>query len=145
MNKLKHIIRALAFEAVVIAASVGLAAFVVSAHAQVSPDSGISQVTIDAASAAAVPFIVSFAEKYPWLVTALAVIATLRLIFKPVMSGIEAIVKATPSTTDDEFVAKAEASRAFKIFAWGLDYLGSIKVGPQFTAKPGETAPPPQA
>ncbi len=115
-----------------------LALFVLPVHAQTAADtsSGISQVAIDTAAAAAVPFIVSFAQTHPWLVTFLAIVATLRIVFKPIVSVVELIVKSTPSTADDAFVAKAEASTAFKIFAWGLDYLGSIKVGPQFTAAP---------
>jgi predicted neutral ceramidase superfamily lipid hydrolase len=95
---------------------------------------------VSVASAAATPFIVSFAQEHPWLVTLLAAIATLRLVFKPIISVAEAYVRSTPSTADDAWLNRAQHSKAFKIAAWLLDYLGSIKVGPQFTAKPGEAA-----
>lgn len=102
---------------------------------------------LDTAGVIAQPFIVGLAAKYPWLVSLLAVVATLRLVFKPIMSAVEAYVKSTPSATDDEWVAKAQHSPAFRAFAWVLDYLGSVKVGPQFTAKPKAepTTPPPAA
>lgn len=75
-----------------------------------------------------------------WLVALGSVVGILRLVFKPLMSAIEAIVKATPSKADDEFVAKAQHSPAYKAFTWFLDLFGSVKIGPQFTAKP--SAPP---
>jgi hypothetical protein len=88
-------------------------------------------VALDAAGAVAQPFIVSLAQSHPWLLTALAVIASLRLVFKPLMSAAHVFVQSTPSTSDDELLAKVEHSRSYKIAAWLLDYLGSIKVGPQ--------------
>lgn len=93
--------------------------------------SSLNSAAVETAAAVAQPFIVGFAQKHPWLLTVLAAIATLRLVFKPIMSAVEAYVKSTPSTGDDEFVARARHSPAFKAFAWLLDYLGSIKVGPQ--------------
>jgi hypothetical protein len=81
-------------------------------------------------------FITSLASKYPWVVTIASVIGVLRLCFKPIMTGIEAWVKSTPSTADDEIFEKVEHSPAFSIFAWCLDFVGSVKIGPRFTAKP---------
>lgn len=109
-------------------------AFALAAHAQT--DSANVNAAIETAGAVGQPFIVSFAQSHPWLLTVLAAIATLRLVFKPIVTALEAYVKGTPQVTDDEWFAKVEHSRAFKVFAWLLDYLGSIKVGPQFTAKP---------
>ena len=107
----------------------------------------VANAALDTAAVVAQPFIVGLAAKYPWLVSLLAVVATLRLVFKPIMSAVEAYVKSTPGTGDDEWVAKAQHSPAFRVFAWLLDYLGSVKVGPQFTAKPSAapTTPPPAA
>lgn len=103
------------------------------AHAQTAaPDaSAISSVALDTAATVAEPFIVTMAQKYTWLVTLLAIVGTLRLVFKPLVSAAHVFVQSTPSTSDDEALAKVEASRAFKVFAWLLNYLGSIKVGPQ--------------
>jgi hypothetical protein len=110
--------------------------FAPSVHAQAAPDqsTAVANAALDTAGVFAQPFIVSFAQSHPWLLSLLAVVATLRLVFKPIVSAVEAYVKSTPSTADDAVVANVEHSPIFKVFAWLLDYLGSIKVGPQFTA-----------
>lgn len=96
----------------------------------------VANAAIETAAAVAQPFIVQLALKHPWLVTLLALIATLRLVFKPLVSAFEAHVRSTPQSTDDEAFDRVTHSRAFRVGAWFLDYFGSIKVGPQFTAKP---------
>ncbi len=115
-----------------------------AAHAQPAADQSAAVVNaaLDTAAVVAQPFIVGLAAKHPWLVSLLAVVATLRLVFKPIMSAVEAYVKSTPSATDDEWVAKAQHSPAFRAFAWVLDYLGSIKVGPRLPERPPATPPP---
>lgn len=106
-------------------------------HAQDSaPAAATTNAVLETAGAVAQPFIVSFAQEYPWLLTTLALIATLRLVFKPIVSALEAWVRSTPSTEDDATFERVTHARWFKVAAWLLDYLGSIKVGPQFTAKP---------
>lgn len=70
------------------------------------------------------------AAKYPFVVTALLVVAGLRIVFKPLFSIWHAIVARTPSPKDDEFLAKVESSKALKWFLWVLDYVASIKVVP---------------
>ncbi|MBI5770898.1 MAG: hypothetical protein HZA93_24180 [Verrucomicrobia bacterium] len=113
------------------AASLTLAAL---ASAQtVAPDVGhaAAQATLDTAAAVATPFIVTFAQNHPWLVSVLVVIASLRVVFKPIVSVAEAYVRSTPTPDDDAMLEKVEHSRAFKIVAWLIDYLGSIKIGPQ--------------
>ncbi|MBI5770818.1 MAG: hypothetical protein HZA93_23780 [Verrucomicrobia bacterium] len=75
---------------------------------------------------------------HPWVSAALLTMGALRAFFKPLMTGVENYVKSTPYTGDDAFLEKVEHSRVFKAFAWALDFFGSIKLGPQFTAKPGE-------
>ncbi|MBI5689266.1 MAG: hypothetical protein HZC55_04155 [Verrucomicrobia bacterium] len=110
-----------------------------AAHAQAVP-ADIPAVVAPAPAAAEggaiASFITGLAGSHPWFVTLAAVMGALRLVFKPIVSAIEAYVRSTPTTADDEFVEKVEHSAAFKAFAWGLDFFGSIKLGPQFTAKP---------
>lgn len=108
-------------------------------HAQPAQEAAtsIGSAYVDTSDALVQPFIVSLAASYPWLVTLLTVIAALRLVFKPLMSALHAYVQSTASPTDDELLARVEHSRAYKVAAWLLDYLGSIKVGPQ---KPQPTA-----
>lgn len=91
---------------------------------------------LDTAGAVAQPLIVDLAQQHPWLISALAVIASLRLVFKPIMSALALYVRSTPSTADDALLDRVEHSRAYRIAAWLLDYLGSIKVGPQRSAPP---------
>lgn len=134
MNKTARIILALA--AIFSVALLVILSSVQARAAEVDQSSAVLNATIDTAAAVAQPFIVTFVQKYPWLITVLAAMGTLRLVFKPLVSAVEMYVKSTPGSGDDEWVAKAQHSAAFKAFAWLLDYLGSIKVGPQFTAKP---------
>ena len=103
--------------------------FVLTAHAQPADPVAVSVLSTEAAQ----PFIVALAVKFPWLVSLFAVIATARLVFKPIMTAVEAYVKATPCTGDDVLLDRVEHSTAYRVFAWLLDYLGSIKVGPQRT------------
>lgn len=66
--------------------------------------------------------------KHPALMTVVAVVGTFRLVFKPLVAGIKAVVAASPSKADDAVVEKVEASKAFKTMAWLADYLLSIKL-----------------
>jgi hypothetical protein len=106
------------------------------AFAQVAAPDAAPLIQADTAAAIATPFIVALALKAPWVITILAVMGGLRFFFKPILSLVEAYVKSTPQTTDDEYFDKVEHSRAFKIVAWALDFFASVKVGPQFTATP---------
>lgn len=120
-------------------AAIWLSIPVAQAAEQSGSGAALGVAALDTAGAVAQPFIVGFAERHPWLVTALAVIATLRLVFKPLMSAAHVFVRSTPGTADDAMLDRVEHSTAFRIFAWLLDYLGSIKVGPQ---KPDTPRPP---
>lgn len=137
-------LRSIALLAALFSVALALVFACVPAHAQTAPaadqSAAFGAAALDTAGAVAQPFIVSFAQSHPWLLTVLAAIATMRLVFKPLMSAAHVFVKSTPSTSDDALLDKVEHSRAFKVAAWLLDYLGSIKVGPQ---KP-QPAPAPQ-
>jgi hypothetical protein len=94
----------------------------------------------DTAATVAAPFIVSFATNHSWVLTILSVVGIMRVIFKPLISFLEAAVKATPTSADDAFLAKCEGSVAYRWFAWGLDWLGSIKHPGSPTTNPALTA-----
>ncbi|MBI5768747.1 MAG: hypothetical protein HZA93_13195 [Verrucomicrobia bacterium] len=146
MNKTIHPIRFVA-AVIAIAFVVMLALFVVqSAHAQAAPADSTAAIApapapADSSAGVIASFITGLAGSHPWIVTLATIIGALRLVFKPIVSGVEAYVKSTPSSTDDELVEKVEHSAAFKSFAWCLDFFGSIKIGPQFTAKPKGESP----
>ena len=136
MNKSKLLASLLVvFAAHFLALIVLLAVSAPVAHAQATtPD--LSAAAPAAGSDAIASFIGAFAGSHPWLVTLASIVGALRLVFKPIVTGVEAYVRSTPSTADDQFIDKVEHSSAFKAVAWCLDYFGSIKLGPQFTAKP---------
>jgi hypothetical protein len=125
--------------AALVCAFVLISAFAVPLLAQdtsSSPAATSALVQPETAAAIAQPFIVSLAAQFPWVFTVLAVVGGLRFFFKPVVSLIEAYVRSTPQKSDDEFFDQVNHSTAFKIFAWLLDFVASVKVGPQFTAQP---------
>jgi len=78
--------------------------------------------------AALISFLLGLADKYPWAVTLFVVMGVLRAVFKPLVAFARTVVVATPSVKDDEFLNKAESSKAFKAVAWFVDYLTSIKL-----------------
>jgi len=63
-----------------------------------------------------------------WLVSILVVIGSLRVIVKPLVALIRAIVKETPSPKDDAWLAKVMASKVYKTVLFCLDWVASIKL-----------------
>lgn len=84
--------------------------------------------TVITQPATAEGFIIGLVTQYPWLATVLLVIGSLRLVFKPVMLGIEWYTKQTPNPNDDVAVLKFEASPLYKVLSIGLDVIGSVKL-----------------
>ena len=68
----------------------------------------------------------SIVRRHPYLLFFTAGVGTMRLVVKPVMEIAHAVVKATPSTRDDDALRDLEASDSYKAFLWGVDYLASI-------------------
>lgn len=65
---------------------------------------------------------------HPKLMILITVVGTARLVFKPIISGIDAVVAATPTKADDEVVEKAKSSKVFKVIAAVMNYLLSLKL-----------------
>lgn len=72
--------------------------------------------------------------KLTWFGTVLMIVGALRVINKPLVSFLHVVVGATTTPRDDEVLAAAEASGVYKWFCWGLDWLFSLKAGPQAIA-----------
>lgn len=62
------------------------------------------------------------------VLSVLLVVGGLRFIFKPFMGGLALFVASTPSTKDDEFLAKVTKSKVYQIVAWLIDLLASVKL-----------------
>jgi len=72
--------------------------------------------------------IIGLITKYPQTMTVFAIMGLLRAIFKPIMAGVETYIAGSESKQDDEKLAKIKAHKAYKAFAWVLDYTASIKL-----------------
>ena len=58
----------------------------------------------------------------------LMVIGGLRVIFKPLMSLIQAVVGLSPSVKDDSILSMIIESKVYKVIAYALDWSASIKL-----------------
>lgn len=77
------------------------------------------------------PVLGAYAGEHGWVVQVLSIMGTLRLVVKPLMTIVQSVVAATPSTKDDETVAKVAASPYYTWFVYALDWFASIKVQPK--------------
>ena len=84
-------------------------------------------------------FVQNLAAQAPWLIAALSLIGVLRVIFKPAMTFLHSVVKATPSTKDDEWLTKVEGSVWLSWLVWALDLFASIKLTHPKAISPNET------
>lgn len=70
----------------------------------------------------------NLAVQYPWVMAIVVVMGVFRAIFKPIMTVVEKYVEATPSKSDDAFLAKIKESKVYRAVAWFADYLLSVKL-----------------
>lgn len=73
-------------------------------------------------------FIIGFAQQYPIIASILAIVATLRLVMKPVMTAIHEIVLVTNTKKDDEILGKVESNKIWKAFVFLVDWFASVKL-----------------
>lgn len=70
-----------------------------------------------------------YASVFPeWIVGAILLIGTLRILVKPLMSLFKAVTELTPSTSDDELYVKIETSKAYSVLVYVLDWIASLKL-----------------
>lgn len=78
------------------------------------------------------PLIEALMGHYGKVAQGVAAVATfmglVRIVFKPLMIMLHEIAASTESKKDDVLLEKVEASKAFKIFSFVLDYVLSIKM-----------------
>lgn len=76
-------------------------------------------------------FLSGLVEKYPWLATVIVFMGAMRIWAKPVITGIQAIVRMTSTTADDTWWDRFTTflqSPAGAWLHWLLDYTCSIKL-----------------
>lgn len=74
------------------------------------------------------PLLITFATKYPWLMAGLIVMASLRIVFKPMVSLAEGVVNITPSDADNKWLESLKKNKFYKAFVWGVDFFASLKL-----------------
>jgi hypothetical protein len=74
------------------------------------------------------PLIEVYLGHLGFLVQLVAIVGSLRLAIKPLMSLIDVYVKSTPSPKDDGLVLEIEQSKFYKGLIFVLDYIFSIKI-----------------
>lgn len=85
---------------------------------------------LDQIGAFLLPILMGFITKFPVLAAVIVIMGIMRAIFKPIMAVLHAYTASTANPADDAALEKVEASTAFKIVAWVIDFLGSIKLKP---------------
>jgi hypothetical protein len=70
--------------------------------------------------------IIGCLSSYPWFSTALVAIGALRVIFLPLMTGLEMLATTTKTDTDDKAVFQIK-----KIGLFILDLVASIQIPPK--------------
>ena len=74
------------------------------------------------------PLIEQYSAEYPWLSMTIYILGCFRLFFKPLMTIIQNAVSLTPSSKDDELLAKIMDHKAYKAFAFFVDWIASVKL-----------------
>lgn len=74
------------------------------------------------------PLLELYGGSQGWLVSAVAVIGSLRIFVKPIMSLLLAYVEFTPNTRDNELYEDLEKGNVMKTLTYLLDWFASIKL-----------------
>ena len=74
-----------------------------------------------------VDYFVSILSQNPNFNLFLASVGALRLVVKPLMSGLRLVANQTPTATDNKMLDEVEASNAYKSVLYVLDWLTSVK------------------
>jgi len=73
-------------------------------------------------------WLVHLMQGNPMFMSFIMVLGLLRMVVKPAMTIIQAVVKFTPYDSDDKWLADLEVSKGYKLFTYMLDWLLSIKM-----------------
>lgn len=73
-------------------------------------------------------WLVHLMQGNPMFMSFVMVLGLLRMVVKPAMTILQAVVKFTPYDSDDKWLADLEVSKGYKLFTYMLDWLLSIKL-----------------
>lgn len=74
------------------------------------------------------PLLEGAAGQYGVIAQIIMIIGMLRVVMKPLMSLIQAVVQVTPSLADDSFLAKILEHKVYKAIVYLLDWSASVKL-----------------
>lgn len=73
-------------------------------------------------------WLVHLMQGNPMFMSFVMILGLLRMVVKPAMTILQAVVKFTPYDSDDKWLAALEVSKGYKLFTYMLDWLLSIKL-----------------
>lgn len=73
-------------------------------------------------------WLVHLVQGNPMFTSFIMLLGLLRMVIKPAMTILQAVVKFTPYDSDDKWLADLEVSKGYKLFTYLLDWLLSIKM-----------------
>lgn len=74
------------------------------------------------------PLIEAYAGNYSVAIQIVAIVGTLRLLVKPLMTILEVVVKLTPTKADDKLPEVVKNHKAYKLVVYLLDWFASVKL-----------------
>jgi len=74
------------------------------------------------------PVLSGLAGQYGVLMQIISIMGVLRLVFKPLMTFLQAVVAATPTPADDTWLAAFMNSKAYNVVTFVIDWVASIKL-----------------
>lgn len=85
-------------------------------------------------------WLVTLAQKEPWVTTVLALMGALRLLLKPIFAALHAFALTTGNERVEAMAARIAGSRGLRIFAFVLDWVASVKLVPPVRTVIGDPA-----
>jgi len=81
------------------------------------------------------PLIEAYAGQFGIVVQIIAIVGSLRIFIKPIMSLVGTVVLFTKTQSDDVWYAKLQENKIFKGFVYLIDWFASIKIAPKAEVK----------
>ena len=85
------------------------------------------------------PLLGALSGKYGIIMQVISVMGTLRVVFKPLMLGLQFYVTLTPDPSDNVWLSNFMGSKWYAVIQFLIDWVASIKL----PAPPTDNPPPP--